>query len=74
MSEIKTRPIGERFEYCDSLLKVVERETCFCDGCYWQEKGLACDFLGFVAGGGACSQDVRNDGKNVIFQEVQSSI
>lgn len=73
MSGIKTRPIGEHFEYCGAMLAVVEQATCFCNGCYWQDKGLVCDFLGFVAAGGACSQDVRNDGKNVIFQVVESS-
>lgn len=73
MSQIKTRPVGERFEYCDVVLEVVESPNCFCNGCYWQDKRLACDFIGFVAGGGACDLSARSDGKNVIFQEVESS-
>lgn len=70
MSEIKTRPVGEQFEHEGVALEVVETNTFFCDGCHWQKKGNACDFLGYVAVGGACAQNVRSDGKSVIFKEI----
>lgn len=71
MSEIKTRPIGERFDAGGVTLTVVETNTSFCDGCHWQNSGKACDLIGFVAVGGACSSEARNDRKNVIFKKVK---
>ena len=71
MSEIKIRPVGELFEHDDVALMVVETNTCFCDDCHWQKKGNACDFLGYVAVGGACSSGTRSDNKHVIFKEVK---
>lgn len=73
MSEIKTMPIGERFECENVMLEVVYSPNFFCDGCYWQNRGRSCDLLGYVVGCGACDQGARSDGKNVIFKEVESS-
>lgn len=71
MNEIKTRPVGEQFKHEGIALEVVETNTFFCDGCHWQKKGNACDFLGYVAVGGACSSNTRSDRKHVIFKEVK---
>lgn len=67
------RPIGEIFEDSGIKLKVVESETCFCDGCYYQSN--SCELL-FGSNDtkkecGQCAMRKRPDGKNVIFKEVK---
>lgn len=70
MSEIRTRPVGERFDCGGVMLEVVKVKDCFCTGCHWQNSGKVCDMLGYVAIGGACAPEVRSDRGNVIFKQV----
>ena len=67
------RPIGEVFEDRGVSLKVVEVDNCFCDGCYYQHKGLCKNAFAIATPDkilGSCSKSKRDDNKNVIFKEV----
>ena len=67
------RPIGEVFEDKGVKLKVVEVETCFCDGCYYQDKGVCKNAFAIATPDknlGSCCKSKRKDSKNVIFKEV----
>ena len=66
------RAIGEIIDSNDVKLQVKDtcREAC-CDGCYFDESEHECpdthiqDCIGF------CLDELRSDGKNVVFMEVE---
>ena len=65
MSIIKTRPIGEIFEYRAIKLQVVEKLSC--DGRYFCTNN---DCLFARIDTGYCGEYIREDQKNVIFKRI----
>lgn len=65
MSNIRTRSIGEIFEYYKHKYKVVESKGC--EGCSFNTDGLCYGYLGTR---GYCTALRRNDGKDVIFKQI----
>lgn len=59
------RKIGEKFEFEDTKLQVVEK-TVGCKGCYFNKE----DCKRVIEEIGYCA--LRKDGKRVIFQEVKT--
>ena len=59
------RKIGETFEFEGHKLKVVDKDSYGCDGCFFlnRECSLIKDVIGF------CSDEYRTDKKRVIFVE-----
>ena len=66
MSNYKTRPVGEIFEYCKLKLQVVEDETC--EDCYFWSNDDGC--LNSRKKTGYCGQSMRDDQKIVIFKLI----
>ena len=66
------RPIGEVFEDKGVKLKVVEVETFFCDGCYYQDDNCELVLVNPQSKkiSGQCAANYRKDQKYVIFKEV----
>ena len=62
------RKIGETFDYNGKMLEVVEGIGC--EGCYFQYVGSLCSYPDVKNTTGLCSL-ARNDGKNVIFKEIE---
>ena len=62
------RQIGEQFDYEGDMLEVVEEKGC--KNCYFYDITF-CRFGETVAITGFCSSDMREDGKDVIFKEVE---
>lgn len=65
------RKIGEVFEFEGKKLKVEKAKNGSCDGCAFQAK--SCYYMNLpeeVFGYSYCLQDLREDGKSVIFKEV----
>lgn len=65
--EAKERKIGETFEFEGHKLKVVDKDSYGCDGCFFlnRECSLIKDVTGF------CSDEYRTDEKRVIFVEAK---
>ena len=65
--EAKERKIGETFEFEGHKLKVVDKDSYGCDGCFFlnRECSLIKDVTGF------CSDEYRTDKKRVIFVEAK---
>ena len=61
------RKIGDTFEFEGKKLQVKESASNGCDGCFFYMK---CSSITMELSG-ECEVDVRDDGKNVIFVEVQ---
>ena len=61
------RKIGEIFKYGDKTLQVKESASNGCDGCFFYMK---CSSI-TMGLSGECEVDARDDGKDVIFVEVQ---
>lgn len=61
------RKIGETFEFEGHKLKVVDKDSYGCDGCFFlnRECSLIKDVIGF------CSDEYRTDKKRVIFVEAK---
>lgn len=61
------RKIGETFEFEGHKLKVVDKDSYGCDGCFFlnRECSLIIDVKGF------CSNEYRTDKKRVIFVEAK---
>lgn len=68
---MKEHKIGETFRYGDALLKVVEDLDNICAGCFFECPSNCSRPLQNVE---YCSKANREDGKNVIFKEVTSTI
>ena len=68
IEEIKERKVGEIFEYEGKKLKVEEKVSSDCYGCFFDEQHIPCskNALGY------CGSEFRTDKKEVIFVEVQS--
>lgn len=65
MSNYKTRPIGEIFEWRGVKLQVVENKTC--QGCYFCGDN---NCINFRHDTGYCGHLVREDNKLVIFKRI----
>lgn len=65
MSIIKTRAIGEMFEWREVKLQVVECETC--QDCYFCND---IDCLYYRGNTGYCGASNRTDNKSVIFKRI----
>ena len=65
--ETKDRKIGETFEFEGHKLKVVDKDSYGCGGCFFlnRECSLIKDVIGF------CSKEYRTDEKHVIFVEAK---
>ena len=61
------RKIGETFEYEGKKLQVKESTSNSCDGCFFYMK---CSSI-TMGLSGECEVDARDDGKDVIFVEIQ---
>lgn len=66
IEEIKERKVGEIFEYEGKKLKVEEKVSSDCYGCFFDEQHIPCskNTLGY------CGSEFRTDKKEVIFVEV----
>lgn len=65
MSNYKTRPIGEIFEWHGVKLQVVENKTC--EGCFFYDDA-AC--LNYRNDTGYCGEYVREDKISIIFKRI----
>ena len=66
--QMKTVPIGERFQDGDVTLEV-KKAVCGCDGCFY--KGV-CPFLDDIRElAGECAWHLRSDRTLVIFEKVE---
>lgn len=69
--EFKNLEIGEKFNIGNKNLKLIESVKYSCDGCIFQNNISACETFqkkGLIP---ECSFDEREDGKNIIFKEVE---
>ena len=67
IEEIKERKVGEIFEYEGKKLKVEEKVSSDCYGCFFDEQHILCSnkTLGY------CGSEFRTDKKEVIFVEAK---
>ena len=65
--EPKERKIGETFEFEGHKLKVVDKDSYGCDGCFFLNR--ECSSIKDVRG--FCSKEYRTDNKHVIFVEAK---
>lgn len=69
--EFKNLEIGEKFNIGNKNLKLIESVKYSCDGCIFQNNISACETFqkkGLIP---ECNPDGREDGKNIIFKEVE---
>ena len=64
------RKIGERFDFGGVTLEVVDWKE-HCKGCYFYGGYINCQNREVRNTIGYCSPFSRNDGKNVIFKDVE---
>lgn len=66
IEEIKERKVGEIFEYEGKKLKVEEKVSSDCYGCFFDEQHILCSnkVLGY------CGSEFRTDKKEIIFVET----
>lgn len=70
--EFKNLEVGEKFNIGNKNLKLIEAIKCSCEGCIFQNNISACETFqkkGLIP---ECSFDEREDGKNIIFKEVEN--
>lgn len=67
IEDIKERKVGEIFEYKEKKLKVEEKASSDCYGCFFDEQHIPCskNTLGY------CGSEFRTDKKEVIFVEAK---
>lgn len=65
MSNYKTRPIGEIFEWRGVKLQVVEHKTC--QGCYFCDDAGCLNYRHVT---GYCGEYLRDYHKSVIFKQI----
>lgn len=66
IEEIKERKVGEIFEYEGKKLKVEEKVSSDCYGCFFDEQHILCSNKAL----GYCGSEFRTDKKEVIFVEA----
>ena len=67
---MSTHHVGDIIEIDNLLFKVVEEETCH--GCFFQHHLSFCIMDGHKRGAfGPCDPHFRDDGKSVIFKEIE---
>lgn len=66
IEEIKERKVGEVFEYEGKKLKVEEKVSSDCYGCFFDEQHILCSNKAL----GYCGSEFRTDKKEVIFVEA----
>ena len=71
MEDFITRPIGEKFDYEGDMLEVAMMKNGLCKGCYFYGGYINCKNREVRNTIGYCSPFSRNDGKNVIFKDVE---
>ena len=67
IEEIKERKVGEIFEYEGKKLKVEEKVSSDCYGCFFDEQHILCSNKAL----GYCGSEFRTDKKEVIFVEAK---
>lgn len=65
------RSIGEKFEYNDITLEVIENRSMYCPGCYFHNNLIPCYFYKIKNIIGFCKSFNRTDNKNIIFKEIE---
>ena len=65
------RKIGEQFDYDGVTLEVARLKNGLCKGCYFYGVYINCKNREVRNTIGYCSPFCRNDGNNVIFEEVE---
>lgn len=65
---MKTRKIGERFDFGARTLEVVEGDD-RCDGCFFKDADTCC--MDRFIWTGPCVPNGRDDKKWVIFKEIK---
>ncbi len=64
--------IGDQLDYNGVKLEVVESEESeYCNGCYFQDKGIECCWAKEAKTIGFCSGHKRKDLKFVIYKKVE---
>lgn len=66
IEEIKERKVGEIFEYEGKKLKVEEKVSSDCYGCFFDEQHILCSNKAL----GYCGSEFRTDKKEIIFVEA----
>lgn len=65
------RKVGSKFELGGIVLKVIEVEGTYCQGCYMYKNHLPCTISLISDLIGSCTGSRRSDKKDVIFEEVK---
>ena len=61
---LRTRNVGEVFEYEKTMFEVVESNSCI--GCYFRDSNICYSKIPL----GLCSSNFRGDSKSIMFKEV----
>lgn len=65
------RKVGSKFKFGDTVLKVIETEEPYCNGCFLFDHDLSCSKSSIYSLTGDCIWYSRSDKKDVIFVEIK---